>query len=143
MSGFEPIDPAGRFVYYKSASFKEYWDDKKINEVDRLLVDGMKLDVMKPVFASGVAKFDSTVMAPGATIGMPLNAKIEAYSLGSNFAAAYKVIADANQDLSESTQDKVMQGSTEAGITATQTVIAQRQARIFLGVAGQIGRAHL
>src|SRR3990167_2398112 len=52
MSGFEPIDPAGRFAYYKSAAFKEFWDDKKINEVDRLLVDGMKLDVMKPIFAS-------------------------------------------------------------------------------------------
>mgnify|MGYP001606134634 FL=1 len=136
MSGFEPIDPNGRFVYFKSGAFKEYWEDKKLNEIDRLLVDGVKLDVMKPIFASGVAKFDSTVMVPGATVAMPLNTKIDAYSLGSNLTAAYKVIMDANQDLSESTQDKVMQGSTQPGITATQTVVAQRQARIFLGVFG-------
>ena len=136
MSGFEPIDPNGRFVYFKSGAFKEYWEDKKLNEIDRLLVDGVKLDVMKPIFASGLAKFDSTVMVPGATVAMPLNAKIDAYSLGSNLTAAYKVIMDANQDLSESTQDKVMQGSTQPGITATQTVVAQRQARIFLGVFG-------
>lgn len=142
MSGFEPIDPTMRFVYYKSASFKEYWEDKKINEIDRLLVDGVKLDVMKPMFFSGVAKVTSTVMAPGATVGMPPNAKVDAYSLGPNLAAAYKVIQDGEKDMSESTQDKVMQGSTEPNVTATQTVVAQRQARIFLGVAG-IGVAWL
>lgn len=136
MSGFEPIDPAGRFVYYKSASFKEYWEDRKINELDRLVIDGVKLDVMKPMFLSGVAKVNSTVMAPGATVGLPLNAKVDAYSLGPNLAAAYRAISDANQDLSESTQDKVMQGTTEANVTATQTIVAQKQARIFLGVAG-------
>jgi len=142
MSGFEPADPSGRFVYYKSASFKEYWEDKKINEIDRLVIDGVKLDVMKPIFLSGVAKVDSRVIAPGATMGMPLNAKVDAYSLGPNLAAAYKAIQDANQDLSESTQDKVMQGTTEPNVTATQTIVAQKQARIFLGVAG-IGVAWL
>ncbi len=136
MSGFEPLDPSGRFAYYKSGAFKEYWDDQKLNKVDRLAMDGMQLDVMKPVFLSGVAKFDSTAMVPGATISMPLNASVTPYALGPNLAAAYKAIVDANQDLSESTQDKVMQGSTQPGVTATQTVVAQRQARIFLGVFG-------
>lgn len=136
MSGFEPIDPSGRFAYYKSGAFKEYWDDQKLNKVDRLAMNGMQLDVMKPVFLSGVARFDSTAMIPGATIAMPLNASVTPYSLGPNLAAAYKAIVDANQDLSESTQDKVMQGSTQPGVTATQTVVAQRQARIFLGVFG-------
>ena len=142
MSGFEPIDPTMRFAYYKSASFKEYWEDKKINEIDRLVVDGVKLDVMKPMFFSGVAKITSTVMAPGATVGMPKDAKVDAYSLGPNLAAAYKAIQEGEKDMSESTQDKVMQGTTEPNITATQTVVAQRQARIFLGVAG-IGVAWL
>lgn len=136
MSGFEPLDPSGRFAFYKSGAFKEYWEDKKINEIDRMVVDGVKLDVMKPIFLSGVAKFDSTVMVPGATIAMPQNAKMEAYSLGPNLAAAYKTIVDANTDMSESTQDKIMQGTTQQGITATQTMVARQQARIFLGVAG-------
>ncbi len=142
MGGFEPIDPSGRFAYYKSASFKEYWEDKKINEIDKLLVDGVKLDVMKPVFASGVAKFDSTVMAPGATIGMPQGATIETYSLGSNIIAAQNLIKDADRDMSESTQDKVMQGTTTPGVTATQSNIAVKQAQVFLGVAG-LGLANL
>lgn len=136
MSGFEPLDPAGRFAYFKSGAFKEYWEDKKVNEIDRLIVDGTKLDVRKPIFLSGVGKMDSTVMVPGATVTMPAGSNMNAYSLGPNLAAAYKVIVDATQDMSESTQDKVMQGSTEPGVTATQTMVAQKQARIFLGVFG-------
>lgn len=136
MSGFEPIDPAGRFAYYKSGAFKEYWDDKKINELDRVAVDGVKLEVMKPLFMSGIAKLDSTVIAPGATVSMPLNATVTPYSLGSNLANLYKAIQDGAQDMSESTQDKVMQGVTEPGVTATQTVVAKQQAKIFLGVFG-------
>lgn len=142
MSGFEPIDPNGRFVFYKSASFKEYWDDKKLNEIDRMLVDGVKLDVMKPMFLSGIAKFDGTVMAPGATVSMPMGAKADAYSLGSNLVMAYKIVTESQQDLAESTTDKIMQGSTEKGISATQSTIARQQAQIFLGVAS-ISVAHL
>lgn len=136
MSGFEPIDPTGRFAYFKSGAFKEYWEDLKINEMDRMLVDGVKLDVLKPIFLSGVGKFDSSAMVPGATVSMPANTTMNAYSLGPNLAAAYKVIADGHQDMSESTQDKIMQGTTQQDITATQTIVAQRQARIFLGVFG-------
>lgn len=136
MSGFEPLDPSGRFAYYKSGAFKEYWEDKKINELDRMAVDGIKLDIMKPLFLSGVAKVDSVVIAPGATVGMPANATVTPYSLGPNLAAAYRAIADANQDISESTQDKIMMGVTEKNVTATQTALAERQARVFLGVFG-------
>lgn len=136
MSGFEPIDPTGRFVWYKSGAFKEYWEDKKITELDRLLVDGVKLDVMKPMFLAGVARIDETVMVPGATVSMPQGATATPYSLGSNLVAAYQAIATAEKDLSESTQDKIMQGVTQSGITATQTVEAKQNARIFLGVFG-------
>lgn len=136
MSGFEPIDPTGRFLWFKSAAFKEYWEDKKINELDRMLVDGVKLDVMKPMFLSGVANVDESVMAPGATIAMPQGATATAYSLGSNLVQAYNAIVSAEKDMSESTQDKIMSGNTEKGITATQTNEARTNARIFLGVFG-------
>ena len=101
-----------------------------------MLVDGVSLDVMKPIFLSGVAKMDSQVIAPNAVVSLPKDAKVDAYSLSPNLAAAAKVIADGTQDMSESTQDKIMQGVTEKGITATQSVIAQRQAQLFLGVIG-------
>ena len=87
-SGFEPLDPAGRFYYYKSAAFKEFWDDASQNRMYQLAQDGTYLDVIKPLFMSGVAKIDQTVMVPGATIGMPLGSSVTPYALSPNLAAA-------------------------------------------------------
>src|SRR3990167_7162649 len=136
MSGFEPIDPAGRFVYYKSGAFKEYWDYIGENQMDALLMDGTKLDVFKPMFLSGIAKIDATVMVPGATVAMPAGANATPYALGPNLAAAIEAMRERQAALSESTQDKIMQGQTAPNITATQSLIAQQHARIFLGVFG-------
>lgn len=138
MSGFEPIDPSGRFAYYKSAAFKEFWDDKALNTMHRLVLDGTYLDVIKPMFLSGVAKTDATVLVPGATVGMPAGATVTPFSVGPNLAAAYNAIQQQNADLSESTQDKIMSGIVEKGVTAYATSKAEQNARIFLGVAGRM-----
>lgn len=135
-TGFEPIDPTGRFFYYKSAAFKEYWDDQALNAMQRMVFDGTALDVIKPLFMSGVAKVDSTVLAPGATIGMPQGATVTPFSMGSNLMAAYNAITQQEKDLSESTQDKIMGGNVEKGVTAYATSKAENNARIILGVFG-------
>jgi hypothetical protein len=137
-SGFEPIDPAGRFFYYKSGAFKEYWDDDLQNKMHRLLVDGTHLDVMKPLFIAGLAKADANVIAPGAVVGMPKDANLTPFEMGSNLASAMQVMKMQEEHMSESTQDKIMQGQTTPGVTATQSIQAQNQARIFLGVFGMM-----
>ena len=136
MSGFEPIDPAGRFAYFKSGAFKEYWDDLGSNTMDRLMMDGTYLDVFKPQFLSGVAKSDSTVMAPGATVYMPANASATMYSLGPNLVAAITALKERERNMSESTQDPIMNGQQTPNVTATATLRAEQNARIFLGVFG-------
>lgn len=136
MAGFEPIDPAGRFAYFKSGAFKEYWDDLGSNQMDRLLMDGTALDVFKPQFLSGVAKSDSTVMAPGATVFMPTGAKAEMYAMGPNLAAAINALREREKNMSESTQDPIMQGQLQKGNTAYAVNRAEQNARIFLGVFG-------
>lgn len=135
-SGFEPLDPTGRFYYYKSGAFKEYWDDKSLNLSYQLLQDGMHLDVIKPIFASGIAKFDSTAMVPGATIGMPMGSSVTPYTIGPNLAAAMNVLKQNTQDVNESTQDPGQSGVKTPGITATAVADAQQNAKIFLGVFG-------
>lgn len=135
-SYYEPIDPTGRFAYGKSGAFKEYWDDKSINHAYQLLQDGMTLEVIKPMFLSGVAKVDSIVIAPGATVGMPAGATVNPWSMAPNLPMAMQVLTKNEQDMSESTQDKIMSGTTQPGITATQTIQAQNQGRINLGVFG-------
>lgn len=135
-SGFEPIDPSGRFAYYKSGAFKEYWDDKSINYSYQLLQDGMALDVIKPIFGTGIAKADTTVMVPGAFIGMPPGATVVPYSLGPNLAAAMQVLQQNREDMAESTQDASQGGVAQPNITATATQIAEQNARVFIGVFG-------
>lgn len=136
MSGFEPIDPAGRFAYFKSAAFKEYWDDLGSNQMDRLLMDGTALDVFKPQFLSGVAKSDSTVMAPGATVFMPTGAKAEMYAMGPNLVAAINALREREKNMSESTVDPVLTGQLQKGNTAYAVNRAEQNARIFLGIFG-------
>lgn len=135
-SGFEPLDPYGRFAYYKSGAFKEYWDDQWFNTMNKLFHDGTYLDVIKPLITSGAGKFDSTVMVPGAVVSMPTGATVNPYSLGPNLVGAMNAIALAEKDLSESTQDKIMSGVTEKGVTAYATAKAEQNARVFLGVFG-------
>lgn len=133
-SGFEPLDPAGRFAYYKSACFKEFWDDASQNRAYQLAQDGMSLDVIKPVFMSGVAKVDSTVMVPGATIGMPQGATVTPYQLSPNLAAALDIMRVNKDDMSLSTQDQQQSGSPQPGVTATASIKAEQNAKIILGV---------
>lgn len=135
-SGFEPLDVTGRFFYYKSGAFKEYWDDASQNRMYQLAHDGTFLDVIKPLFISGVGKTDSVVIAPGATVGMPANASVVPYQLGPNLAAAINLMNVNKEDMSESTQDKIMSGAVEKGVTAYATSKAEQNARVFLGVFG-------
>lgn len=135
-SGFEPIDPTGRFAYYKSGAFKEYWDDATQNKMHQLLVDGTYLDVIKPMFIQGLTKVDSTVIAPGATVGIPQGSQVTPFQMGPNLVGAMNAMQLQKEDMSESTQDKIMSGQTTPGVTATQSIQAQNQARIFLGVFG-------
>lgn len=135
-SGFEPLDVTGRFAYYKSAAFKAYWDDASINKAYQLLQDGMYLDVFKPTFLSGVAKIDGTVIAPGAVVPLPKDASVTPYQLGPNLAAAMNVLNENKDDLSESTQDQTQGGVAEPNVTARATIIAERNAKLILGVFG-------
>lgn len=133
-SGFEPLDPAGRFAYYKSASFKAFWDDAGQNRMHQIAYDGTYLDVIKPMFLSGSGKIDSNIMVPGATIAMPSGAQATPYQLGPNLQAALNMMRVEQEDLSESTQDKLLSGIAAPGVTATASVKAEQNAQVLLGV---------
>lgn len=135
-SGFEPLDPSGRFAYYKSACFKEFWDDASQNRAYQLAQDGMSLDVIKPMFLSGVSKFDGTVMRPGATIAMPQGATATPYQLGANITAALEIMRQNVNDLSLSTQDVQQSGQATPGVTATASIKAEQNAKVMLSVFG-------
>lgn len=134
MSGFEPLDPAGRFAWYKSGAFKEYWDDQGLNRMWQLAFDGTSLDVIKPQILSGVAKVDGMVMSPGAVFGLPAGAQVTPYSMGPNLAAAYQALTKSETDISASTQSDPAPSSPTPNVSATQTNAALAQSRLFFNV---------
>lgn len=134
MSGFEPLDPAGRFAWYKSGAFKEYWDDQGLNRMWQLAFDGTSLDVIKPQILSGVAKVDGMVMSPGAVFGLPAGAQVTPYSMGPNLAAAYQALTRSETDISASTQSDPAPATATPNVSATQTAAAVAQSRLFFNV---------
>lgn len=137
-SGAEPLDPQMRFAYYKSVAFKEYWDDATLNMMERLTVDGVHLDVMKPLLISGIAKFDGQVIAPGAVAAMPPEAKVSPYQLGPNLAAAMRERENQNASLSDSAISPILTGQLGGSLgknqSATAVSIAAQNAKRNLSV---------
>ena len=133
-SGFEPLDPNGRFAYYKSAAFKEFWDDASLNRMYQLAQDGTFLDVIKPIFGSGVASLNADAMVPGNFIGMPAGASVTPYQLSPNVNAALALMRQNSDDLSLSTQDALQSGVAEKGITATASMKAEQNAKVIMNV---------
>lgn len=134
-SGFEPLDPTGRFAYYKSGAFKEYWDDASINKSYQLLQDGMYLDVIKPILGTGIVKVDTNVVAPGAYITTPnKDATLSAWSMGSNLPQAMAVLQENKSDTADSTLSPIMQGQMGARQTAYAVNAALTNAKIMLGL---------
>lgn len=134
MSGFEPLDPSRRFLYFKSAAFKQFWDDLSLNTMHRLAHDGTYLDVIKPVFLSGVTKVDTTVMVPGGAFGMPAGASVTPYNMGPNLKAVIENIDQMEKDMSDSTTINPAPQTPQANVPATQTNVAVQQAKLFMTV---------
>lgn len=133
-SGNEPLDPGMRFAYYKSVAFKEFWDDATLNMAERLLVDGMHLDVIKPILISGISKYDQNVIAPGAVASLPKDAVVAPYQLGPNLAAASQVISKEMSDLSDSSIAPILQGQLGTRQSATAVAAAISAAQKMLSV---------
>lgn len=131
-TGFEPIDPNGRFAYYKSAAFKEYWDDASINRMYQITQDGTFLDVFKPIFGSGIASLNADAMVPGNFIGMPSGATVTPYQLGANLQASMLLIRKNEEDMSLSTQSQEQGGVAQPGVTATASLKAEQNAKIIM-----------
>lgn len=134
MSGFEPIDPAGRFLYYKSGAFKEFWDDLSLNTMSRLAHDATYLDTFPPAFLSGVTKVDSTVMVPGGAFGMPAGATVDFKHMNPNIQAVYENIQKQEQDMGDSTTINPAPQTPQSNIPATQTNVAVQQAKLYMTV---------
>ena len=133
-TGFEPIDPNRRFAYYKSAAFKEFWDDASINRAYQLAQDSSYLGAFPPNMITGVTNIESSIMVPGYTFGAPKDATLTPAFQQRNLASLQFLIEKNTDDMSLSTQDALQSGFAEKGVTATASIRAEQNARVIMTV---------
>ncbi len=100
----------------------------------QLMVDGAYLDTIKPLFIDGVATVDSTVIAPGAVIGMPAGSKVTPWSMSPNLPQTMAVMQEQKSDQSDSTIAPLMMGQMGTRQTAYAVNAAMTNAKIMLGL---------
>jgi hypothetical protein len=133
-TGFEPIDPNRRFAYYKSAAFKEFWDDASLNRAFQLAQDSSYLGAFPPNMITGVTNIESSIMVPGYTFGAPKDASLIPAFEQRNMPSLQFLMQQNTDDLSLSTQDALQSGIAQTGVTATASIKAEQNARIIMTV---------
>jgi hypothetical protein len=104
-----------------------------------MVMDGTYLGVMPPIITTGGVKVDASVIFPRAVTNFPKDTTINPLSIGSNLAAGYNAIADAERMLSESSQDSVRGGATPQG-DRTAYEIARIEQNAIIKEFGIFGR---
>jgi hypothetical protein len=133
-TGFEPIDPNRRFAYYKSAAFKEFWDDASLNRAFQLAQDSSYLGAFPPSMITGVTNIESSIMVPGYTFGAPKDSTLTPAFQQRNMPSLQFLMQQNQDDMSLSTQDALQSGVAEKGVTATASIKAEQNARIIMTV---------
>lgn len=131
-TGFEPIDPNRRFAYYKSAAFKEFWDDASLNRAYQLAQDSSYLGAFPPSMITGVTNIESSIMVPGYTFGAPKDATLSPAFVQRNMPSLQFLMQENKDDMSLSTQDALQSGFAEKGVTATASLKAEQNARVMM-----------
>jgi len=137
--GYELIDE-GKFFYYKSLVFKMQQDEKIINTLYPMIIDGTYLNLFPPMVAVGSEAIGSDVIVPGAvtTFGSPesdLRPIRTSTALNEGLGALFQV----EKSVSESSADYfASQVPGSKNDTAYGTSVIQNNANVILGLFVQM-----
>lgn len=137
--GYELIDE-GKFFYYKSLVFKMQQDEKIINTLYPMIIDGTYLNLFPPMVAIGSETIGSDVIVPGAvtTFGSPdsdLRPIRTSTALNEGLGALFQV----EKSVSESSADYfASQVPGSKNDTAYGTSVIQNNANVILGLFVQM-----
>ncbi len=102
--GYEFLRPAGDCFYWKSLAFKTMPDDKIVNTLYPMIIDGSYLAIMPPMINVGGEIIESDVIVPGrvTTFSNPeadlKPLAVQSENLKAGFEALQKVETDINED---------------------------------------------
>ena len=138
-TGYEIVDE-GQFFYYKSLANKLANDGEVVNTLYRMIIDGTFLQLMPPTAIFGDEEVNSNIIMPGVITSFGKDTKMEKIDVGSNLGAGLNVLQKVENSISESSQDIMQAGmsSTKSGTTAFEVSRLEQNARIMLGLFGQM-----
>jgi hypothetical protein len=141
--GYELID-AGKFFYYKSLAFKMQQDEKIINTLYPMVIDGTYLQLFPPMVKTGGEDIGSDVMIPGAVTNFAdPNAQLRPIMSGANMTAGLNALFKAEQSISETAADSFVGSPAnevdgKGGQTAYGMSVVQQNANTILGLFVQM-----
>lgn len=132
--GYSPIDEK-RFFFYKSAVNELGPQQRLIDRMWRMVMDGTFLDVLPPVGVTGNQVITSNIIYPGAiTTFTDRETSITPLRTGGNQVSGMNAITIAEADLNNTA--KIPQLPGKSGTTAFEVSQSIQQAKIQLGIFG-------
>lgn len=110
--GYEFLRTAGDCFYWKSLAFKTMPDDKIVNTLYPMIIDGSLLAIMPPMVNQGGEIIESDVIVPGrvTTFSSP-NANLTPLAVQSeNLKAGFDALQKVEQDINEDAFSPLQQG---------------------------------
>lgn len=132
---YESLDE-GKFHFGMSLSQKMMQDAKIVNYLYQMTLDGLLLDIMPPMIASGNDIIGNDVIIPGLVTSLQdVNSKITPIKQGGNSVAGFNAIAKVEESINETSQNPLQQGLTQGGSqTAFEIGKIEQNANTILGL---------
>lgn len=134
---FETISPQNRFFYGKSLVFKNMPDDKVINTLYPMVMDGTYIALNPPQSVTGGEIISGDVMIPGGvtTLSSPDAKMTPLLGASQNLKAAYDAMLEVEKSMDESTISKEQMGQRVPGdSTAYELSKIESNAQQMLGL---------
>lgn len=133
--GYENIRPNGDCFYWKSLAFKTMPDDKIVNTLYPMIIDGSYLAIMPPVILAGDDIIASDVVVPGAVTTIGPNSTVNPILVQSqNLKAGFDALQKVEASILESAADSANPANEIAPDgTAYQIYKAESNAKVLMG----------
>lgn len=131
---FEPFDE-GRAICGKSLVFKVSRDDRIINELYPMVIDGTYLNIFKPMTVTGGESIGSDVIIPGAvtTLQDP-NSELKPIMAATDIGSGLNALNIVQESVNESSQEPISTPQGHFGnMTATQSAILEKNNQVLVG----------
>ena len=133
--GYENLRPNGDCFYWKSLAFKTMPDDKIVNTLYPMIIDGSYLAIMPPVILAGDDIIASDVVVPGAVTTIGPNSSVNPIIVQSeNLKAGFDALQKVEESITESAPDSANPANDIAPDgTAYQIYKAESNAKVLMG----------